>query len=171
MPLPVHSDLVRRYLEVQDAGQPTAFDRALAELRSGRKSSHWIWFILPQLKGLGRSAMAQSYGIQDLAEAKAYLTDPTLRSRLEEVIAVIADQLSQPDQTLEKLMGSDLDAAKTISCFTLFEAAGLAGASDLLNRLGRRCAKTQALLTAPACSTTPVLTTAMPSTATSSIEG
>jgi uncharacterized protein (DUF1810 family) len=150
MPLPVHSDLVRRYLEVQDAGQPTAFDRALAELRSGRKSSHWIWFILPQLKGLGRSAMAQSYGIQDLAEAKAYLTDPTLRSRLEEVIAVIADQLSQPDQTLEKLMGSDLDAAKTISCFTLFEAAGLAGASDLLNRLGRRCPKTQTLLTAPA---------------------
>ena len=150
MPLPVHSDLVRRYLEVQDAGQPTAFDRALAELRSGRKSSHWIWFILPQLKGLGRSAMAQSYGIQDLAEAKAYLTDPTLRSRLEEVIAVIADQLSQPDQTLEKLMGSDLDAAKTISCFTLFEAAGLAGASDLLNRLGRRCPKTQTLLTTPA---------------------
>ena len=150
MPLPVHSDLVRRYLEVQDAGQPTAFDRALAELRSGRKSSHWIWFILPQLKGLGRSAMAQSYGIQDLAEAKAYLTDPTLRSRLEEVIAVIADQLSQPDQTLEKLMGSDLDAAKTISCFTLFEAAGLAGASDLLSRLGRRCPKTQTLLTAPA---------------------
>ena len=94
--------------------------------------------------------MAQRYGIQGLEEARAYLTEPILRSRLEEVIAVMADQLSQPDQTLEKLMGSGLDAAKTISCFTLFEAAGLAIASVLLNLLRRRCANTRALLSAPA---------------------
>jgi hypothetical protein len=65
------------------------------------------------------------------------------------VIAVISDQLQQPGQTLEKLMGSDLDAAKTISCLTLVEAAGLAGASELLNQMGRRCSKTQSLLNAP----------------------
>ena len=141
---------ISRFLEAQNAGHPSAYDRALSELRSGHKRSHWIWFVLPQLQGLGRSAMAQRYGIDGLEEAKAYLAEPTLRSRLEEVIAVISDQLQQPGQTLEKLMGSGLDAAKTISCLTLFEAAGLAGASELLNQLGRRCSKTQSLLTAPA---------------------
>jgi len=139
-----------RFISAQNAGHPSAYDRALAELRAGRKRSHWIWFVLPQLQGLGRSAMAQCYGIDGLEEAKAYLAEPTLCSRLEEVIAVISDQLQQPGQTLEKLMGSGLDAAKTISCLTLVEAAGLAGASELLNQLGRRCSKTQSLLTAPA---------------------
>ena len=94
--------------------------------------------------------MARRYGVHGLEEAKAYLADPALRSRLKEVFAVISDQLQQPDQSLETLMGSGLDAAKTISCLTLFEAAGLTGASAVLNRLGRRCTKTQALLTAPA---------------------
>ena len=139
-----------RFLEAQNTGRPRAYDRALAELRSGSKRSHWIWFVLPQLQGLGRSAMAQRYGIHGLEEAKAYLAEPTLRRHLEEVIAVISDQLQQPDQSLEKLMGSGLDAAKTISCLTLFEAAGLTSASAVLNRLGRRCTKTQALLSAPA---------------------
>ena len=81
------SDL-SRFLSAQNAGRPTNYNRALAELRSGRKRSHWIWFVLPQLEGLGRSAMAQRYGINGLDEAKAYLSEPTLRSRLEEVIAV-----------------------------------------------------------------------------------
>jgi hypothetical protein len=63
---------------------------------------------------------------------------------------VIAEQLHQPEQTLERLMGGNLDATKTISCLTLFEAAGLNSAEALLNQLGRRCSKTQALLTAPA---------------------
>jgi len=94
--------------------------------------------------------MAQRYGIYGLEEAKAYLVDPTLGPRLKEVIAVISDQLQQPDQSLEKLMGSVLDAAKTISCLTLFEAAGLKSAEALLNQLGQRCAKTQAMLNAPA---------------------
>jgi uncharacterized protein (DUF1810 family) len=133
---------------VQNAGNPSAYDRALAELRTGRKRSHWIWFVLPQLAGLGRSAMAQRYGIADLAEARAYLADPLLRQRLELVLTVINEQLSQPGQNLEQLMGSGLDAAKTISCLTLFEAAGLASATTLLNQLGRRCAWTQAQLNA-----------------------
>jgi len=139
-----------RFLSAQNSGSPTIFERALAELKAGRKRSHWIWFVLPQLQGLGRSAMAQRYGIHGLAEAQAYLEEPLLRQRLEEVISVIGEQLELPGQTLEHLMGSDLDAAKTISCLTLFEAAGLSSATELLNQLGQRCPKTQALLTAPA---------------------
>jgi uncharacterized protein (DUF1810 family) len=139
---------VDRFISAQNAGNPSAYDRALAELRTGRKRSHWIWFVLPQLAGLGRSAMAQRYGIADLAEARDYLADPLLRQRLEMVITVINEQLSQPGQNLEQLMGSGLDAAKTISCLTLFEAAGLASATTLLNQLGRRCAWTQAQLNA-----------------------
>ena len=135
-----------RFISAQNAGHPSAYNRALAELRSGRKRSHWIWFVLPQLQGLGRSAMAQRYGINGLEEAKAYLAEPTLVSRLEEVIAVISGQLQKPEQSLERLMGGNLDATKTISCLTLFEAAGLSSANDLLNRLGRRSSTTQALI-------------------------
>jgi len=141
---------ISRVLEAQNAGHPSAYDRALAELRAGRKRSHWIWFVLPQLQGLGRSAMAEHYGINGLQEAKAYLAEPTLLSRLEEVIAVIAEQLQKAEQSLEQLMGGNLDATKTISCLTLFEAAGLSSAELLLNQLGQRCAKTQAMLNAPA---------------------
>lgn len=141
------SDL-KRYLSAQNAG--ATYERALAELTGGRKRSHWIWFVLPQLQGLGRSAMAQRYGIDGLEEAQAYLAEPVLRLRLEEAIRVVSEQLEQPGQTLEHLMGGNLDATKTISCLTLFEAAGLNSAAALLNQLGRRCSKTQALLIAPA---------------------
>lgn len=128
-----------RFHSAQSADSPSAHDRALAELRSGRKSSHWIWFVLPQLAGLGRSAMAQRYGVSGLTEARAYLADPLLRQRLEAVIAVLDAQLRQPGQSLERLMGSGLDAAKTVSSLTLFEAAGLESAGTLLDRIGRRC--------------------------------
>jgi uncharacterized protein (DUF1810 family) len=139
---------LQRYLSAQNTD--ATHQRAIAELQAGRKRSHWIWFVLPQLQGLGRSAMAQRFGINGLAEAQAYLEEPCLRQRLEEVISVICDQLELPGQSLEHLMGSHLDTAKTISCLTLFEAAGLSSATELLNQLGRRCPKTQALLTAPA---------------------
>ncbi len=139
---------VSRFSRAQGAGPASAYKRALAELRAGRKRSHWIWFVLPQLRGLGRSARAQSYGLDGLAEAQSYLADPLLRQRLEAVIGVISDQLQQPDQSLERLMGGELDATKTISSLTLFEAAGLASATTLLNQLGRRCGWTQAQLNA-----------------------
>jgi uncharacterized protein (DUF1810 family) len=90
--------------------------------------------------------MARRYGIHGLPEAQAYLAIPLLRQRLEEVIDVISAQLQQPGQSLERLMGSRLDATKTISSLTLFEAAGLASATTLLDQLGRRCAWTQAQL-------------------------
>jgi uncharacterized protein (DUF1810 family) len=142
--------MTTHFLAAQNTGEPSAYERALAELKAGRKCSHWIWFVLPQLQALGRSAMAQRYGIHGLAEAQAYLEELLLRQRLEEVISVIGEQLEPPGQSLEHLMGSGLDAAKTISCLTLFEAAGLSSAKELLNQLGRRCSKTQALLSAPA---------------------
>lgn len=76
-----------RFHAAQSAGSPSAYNRALAELRSGRKRSHWIWFVLPQLAGFGQSEIAQRYGIAGLEEARTYLADPLLRQRLEAVIA------------------------------------------------------------------------------------
>jgi uncharacterized protein (DUF1810 family) len=90
--------------------------------------------------------MAQRYGIADLAEARAYLAEPLLRQRLEAVISVMEEQLNQPAQTLELLMGSELDAAKTESSLTLFEAAGLESAAALLDRIGWLCATTLEML-------------------------
>jgi len=135
-----------RFRIAQNAGNPSAIDQALAELRTGCKRSHWIWFVLPQLAGLGHSEMAQRYGIAGLDEARSYLADPLLHQRLEAVISVIDEQLNQPGQTLELLMGSELDAAKTVSSLTLFEAAGLESAAALLDRIGRRCARTLEIL-------------------------
>lgn len=86
--------------------------------------------------------MAQRDGIAGLHEAHAYLADPLLRQRLEAVIGMIEAQLRQPGQSLERLMGSALDAAKTVSSLTLFEAAGLESAGALLDRIGRRCTPT-----------------------------
>ncbi len=83
--------------------------------------------------------MALRYGLDGLAAAQTYLADPLLRQRLEDVISVIQEQLQRPDQSLERLMGGELDATKTISCLSLFEAAGLASATTPLNHLGRRC--------------------------------
>ena len=137
------TDALRRFITAQDTGQPSAYERAMAELRSGRKRSHWIWFVLPQLDGLGRSAMAQRYGMNGLEEARAYLAEPLLRSRLEETIAVVADQLAQPGQTLVRLMGGQLDASKTISSLALFAAAGLPEAQALLDQIGQSCEVTQ----------------------------
>ena len=89
-----------RFHSAQSGGHPTAYDRALTERRSGRKRSHWIWFVLPPLAGLGRSANTQRYGIADLAEARSYLTDPLLRRRLEAVIGVIDEQLRNQGRAL-----------------------------------------------------------------------
>ena len=141
---------LNRFVIAQNNGHPSLYQIAILELCSGRKSSHWIWFVLPQLQGLGSSDMAQRYGIRGLAEAQAYLANPLLRKRLEDMVRVICEQLELPGQSLEHLMSSDLDAVKTISCLTLFEAAGAAGltsAKQLLDQIGRRCEKTIALLT------------------------
>lgn len=107
------------------------YDTALAEIRRGRKTSHWIWYIFPQLAGLGHSPMAEKYGIRDLDEACDYLRDPLLRRRYEEITRAVADQLA-PGTTvasceggiaLEQLTGSRIDALKLVSSLTLFRAA------------------------------------------------
>lgn len=100
--------------------QATVFPTALDELRNGRKVSHWMWFIFPQLKSLGRSPTAQHYGIEGLEEARAYLADSVLNERLMRVARAV---LSHPDKTAEAIMGP-VDALKLRSSATLFREAG-----------------------------------------------
>ncbi|MDP8912467.1 MAG: DUF1810 domain-containing protein [Pseudomonadota bacterium] len=99
--------------------QAPVYAQALTELRSGRKQSHWMWFVFPQLKGLGRSATAQHYGISSAAEARSYLAHELLGPRLIECTeAVLAHQGRQA----EAIFGP-VDAMKFHSSMTLFEAA------------------------------------------------
>ena len=92
--------------------QRDTYDRALAEIRAGRKTSHWMWFVFPQLAGLGRSSTAQHYAIRDVEEAREYLAHPVLGPRLREAAeAVQADPV--------RVFG-ELDAMKLRSSLTLF---------------------------------------------------
>lgn len=100
------------------SAQAGSYDRALAELRRGRKTSHWMWFVFPQIAGLGRSETARFYAIQDADEARAYLAHPLLGPRLIEATeAVTAAQGSA-----ESILGG-IDALKLRSSLTLFAAA------------------------------------------------
>lgn len=101
------------------AGQQPAYAAALTELRQGRKEGHWIWFVFPQLAGLGRSEMSRYYGIASLAEARAYLAHPVLGARLHECAAVV---LASDGRTALEIFGS-IDAMKVCSCMTLFHRA------------------------------------------------
>jgi uncharacterized protein (DUF1810 family) len=99
--------------------QAENFERALAELTDGRKQSHWMWFIFPQIEGLGFSAMAARYAISGLPEARAYLADPLLGPRLTRCVEAI---LSHPERSAEAILGG-IDAMKLRSSLTLFAAA------------------------------------------------
>jgi uncharacterized protein (DUF1810 family) len=101
--------------------------QALAELRAGHKRSHWIWYVLPQLRGLGMSGMSQRYGIGSMAEARAYLAHPLLGPRLRECVAALVAHRGR--RSAVELLGS-IDALKCRSCLTLFDAAA-AGAEPL----------------------------------------
>ena len=100
----------------------SGYDTALAEIRAGGKRSHWIWYIFPQIEGLGRSSTARAYAIQDLGEACAYLRDPILRARYEEIVVAVSEQLVHGFR-VEDFMGSRTDALKLVSSLTLFRAA------------------------------------------------
>jgi uncharacterized protein (DUF1810 family) len=106
-----------RFIAAQDEGGTAG--RALAELTSGRKASHWMWFVLPQIAGLGSSPMAQRYAIRSLAEARAYLAHPVLGPRLLATSQVIA---TGPATDAVTLMGP-VDAQKLRSSMTLFARA------------------------------------------------
>lgn len=112
---------LERFHEAQ-AAHLAGYDTALSEIRAGGKRSHWIWYIFPQIEGLGRSSTAQDYAILDLGEACAYLRDPILRARYEEIVAAVSEQLTRGTH-LEDLMGSQIDALKLVSSLTLFRAA------------------------------------------------
>jgi len=112
---------LERFHEAQ-AKRSSGYDTALAEIRDGGKRSHWIWYIFPQIEGLGRSSTARAYAIQDLAEACAYLCDPILRARYEEIAGAVSEQLSRGIR-VEDLMGGQIDALKLVSSLTLFRAA------------------------------------------------
>ena len=99
--------------------QEHAYASALAELRAGRKRSHWIWYVFPQLRGLGVSAMSENYGISGLAEARAYLAHPVLGPRLVECVEAMLAHAGTAAQTI---LG-EVDALKFRSCLTLFAAA------------------------------------------------
>lgn len=112
---PARFDLAR-FVQAQDG----CYDQALAELRAGRKRSHWIWYVLPQLQALGRSAMAREYGIQGLDEAVAYLAHPVLGPRLLECVQALLTHSGNASAT--EILG-EVDAMKLRSCLTLFHAA------------------------------------------------
>lgn len=107
------------YLTRFHKAQGRMYERALSEIRAGQKQSHWIWFIFPQIEGLGFSETAQYYAIKDLQEAKDYLADPVLGKRLIEISEALLE-ISSDDP--EKVMGYP-DDLKLCSCMTLFEAA------------------------------------------------
>ena len=101
-----------RFVEAQDG----CYERVLAELRRGRKTSHWMWFVFPQIAGLGSSATAQQYAISSAAEARAYLRHPVLGPRLLECASAVA---AHHDATADDVFGA-VDALKLRSCMTLF---------------------------------------------------
>jgi uncharacterized protein (DUF1810 family) len=106
---------LQRFVEAQAGG---VWERALAELRAGRKQSHWMWFVFPQSRDLGRSETAKYYGLSGPQEAAAYLAHPLLGPRLLEGVAAVRDQLATGNR-LEAIFGS-LDAMKFRSCLEIF---------------------------------------------------
>lgn len=100
--------------------QENSYQSALEEMKAGHKRTHWIWYIFPQLKSLGKSRIATYYGIENLDEAKAYLADEILRSRLIEVSQAV---LEVPDTNITYIMGSRVDVTKLRSSMTLFHLA------------------------------------------------
>jgi uncharacterized protein (DUF1810 family) len=114
---------LRRFVDAQNPVWP----RVLAELRAGQKTSHWMWFVFPQIEGLGRSPMAQRYAIASLDEAAAYLAHPILGPRLEEATRLVLDV---KNRAIDEILGPP-DDLKFRSSMTLFSL--VPGASAVFN--------------------------------------
>ena len=130
-----------RFVSAQEYDYPVA----LSEIKAGRKYSHWIWYIYPQLKGLGRSYNSDFYGLASVAEAKAYLDHPVLGVRLREIVqALLLHRGKNPKEIL-----GDIDASKVRSSMTLFD---IVSPNDIFGILldefynGRRCHRTMRIL-------------------------
>jgi uncharacterized protein (DUF1810 family) len=106
---------LQRFVEAQERN----YDDALAELKAGRKTSHWMWYVFPQIAGLGSSAMAKAYALGSLAEAKAYLAHPLLGSRLRDCVTAVN---AVSGRTAHEIFGSP-DDLKFRSSLTLFAEA------------------------------------------------
>jgi uncharacterized protein (DUF1810 family) len=105
---------LQRFLDAQE----NDYADALREIKQGYKQSHWIWFIFPQMRGLGRSPMAENYGITSTEEARAYLANPTLKKRLIEISSALLKHKGK--STAYEILGT-LDAIKVRSSMTLFD--------------------------------------------------
>lgn len=110
---------LQRFVEAQ----APVYETVLGELRAGRKTTHWIWFIFPQRAGLGHSPMSVRYAIRSDDEARAYLAHPVLGPRLQACVALVRAHEAR-GVSLEEIFGT-LDAMKFRSCVELFEKAGL----------------------------------------------
>jgi len=112
---------LQRFVDAQEAGG--TYERALAELRAGRKTSHWMWFVFPQLAGLGRSEMARRYAIGSLEEARAYLDHPLLGPRLRACCAALLTGAEAAGERDPRAILGEIDALKLRSSLTLFARA------------------------------------------------
>jgi uncharacterized protein (DUF1810 family) len=109
---------LERFVDAQE--DAAIYARALAELRAGHKRGHWIWFVFPQVAGLGQSPMSQAYAIRSLEEARAYLAHPILGPRLRECCEALL--AAEPDADATEILGG-IDAIKVRSSMTLFTRA------------------------------------------------
>ena len=132
---------LERFIKAQERDRPTA----LTEIKTGRKQTHWIWYIFPQLVGLGGSCYSNLYGIRGLNEAEAYLKQPILGRRLQEITCEL---LKHSDLAVADIFG-ELDAMKVKSCMTLFDLVSPNDAfAQVLDMFygGKRCELTLANL-------------------------
>jgi uncharacterized protein (DUF1810 family) len=126
--------------------QEQDFAVALDEIQNGRKVSHWIWYVFPQLRDLGHSDRARHYGIQDISEARAYLEHPILGPRY---LTCVRALLRHSARRIESIMGGTLDAKKLQSSLTLMMAAGAGDTVQMALETffdGKACARTNAIL-------------------------
>lgn len=135
---------IQRFIKAQE--QPySGYQQALPEIQRGLKRGHWIWYIFPQMKGLGYSHMSDYYGISGLKEAQDYMANEILSTRLREISSAL---LSHKDKTSEEILGY-VDDLKVRSCMTLFDAVcpnNIFG--EVLNQFygGERCQRTLRML-------------------------
>ncbi len=132
---------LQRFIAAQNAGN--TYQKALKEIERGRKTNHWIWYVFPQIQGMGKSYNSKTYALSDLNEAQAYLLDPLLYSRYQTILFAAHEQL-QKGTPINVLMGSQIDAQKLNSSLTLFEIASfsLAHTDEKYKTLGKLCSST-----------------------------
>lgn len=134
---------LQRFVEAQ----AETYAAALAELEAGRKTGHWIWWVFPQLRGLGKSKYSVFYGLIDSAEARAYLKDPVLGPRYRECVGIVHKHLCEGRIAPLVLMGSEIDVTKLQTSLGLF--ASIAVESEECKTLHQQICEVLKLLSKP----------------------